>query len=252
MVKKSWTIVVFMILLLTSCSSDSAWDCIKTSGNIYQEEVVLDSFSRIEVFHRVQLFVRQGTQQKVVLETGENLRNGVEFLVSDNTLIIKNENSCNLFRDYGVTKVYVTSPNITELRNSSGLPIKSIGVLNYESLDLRSEDTSSSTVTHTNGDYDLELEVENFTIVANGNANYFLKGSATNANVGLYSGDARFEAAAFEVQHFQFFHRSSNKMIVNPRQSLTGEIRSTGDVISVHQPPIVEVETFYTGRLIFQ
>lgn len=252
MVKTSWTFIVFMILLLTSCSSDSAWDCVKTTGNIYQEEVALDSFSKIEVFHRVQLFVQHGSQQKVVLETGENLRNGIDFLVSDNKLIIKNENSCNLFRDYGVTKVYVTSPNITELRNSSGLPIKSIGVLNYESLDLRSEDTSSNTVTHTNGDYDLELEVENFTIVANGNANYFLKGSATNANVGLYSGDARFEAADFEVQFFQFFHRSSNKMIVNPRQSLTGEIRSTGDVISVHQPPIVEVETFYTGRLIFQ
>ncbi|HZH70407.1 MAG TPA: head GIN domain-containing protein [Flavobacteriaceae bacterium] len=252
MVRNSCTFFIFIAILLTSCSSDSAWDCVKTTGNIHQEEVALDSFSKIEVFHRVQLFVQQGDSQKVVLETGENLRNAITLDVSDNKLTIKNENSCNLFRDYGVTKVYVTSPNITELRNSSGLTVKSIGVLNYESLDLRSDDTSSSTVTHTNGDYDLELQVENFTIVANGNANYFLKGSATNANVGLYSGDARFEAADFEVQHFQFFHRSSNKMLVNPRQSLTGEIRSTGDVISVYQPPVVAVETFYTGRLIFQ
>ena len=54
------------------------------------------------------------------------------------------------------------------------------------------------------------------------------------------------------MQDLSVLHRGTNKFIVNPQQSIRGEIRSTGDVISVNQPPIVEVEEFFTGRLIFQ
>ncbi|MFT4803434.1 MAG: hypothetical protein ACI9YE_000627, partial [Psychroserpens sp.] len=46
--------------------------------------------------------------------------------------------------------------------------------------------------------------------------------------------------------------RSSNDMIINAQQSLTGEIRSTGDVIVVNTPLVVDVEQFYTGALIFE
>ena len=48
------------------------------------------------------------------------------------------------------------------------------------------------------------------------------------------------------------FHRSANKMVVHPVERIQGRIRGTGDVISVNRPPIVNVEEFYTGRLIFQ
>ena len=41
-------------------------------------------------------------------------------------------------------------------------------------------------------------------------------------------------------------------MIVNPQQSLTGEIRSTGDVITVNTPSTINVDEYYTGRLIFE
>ena len=40
-------------------------------------------------------------------------------------------------------------------------------------------------------------------------------------------------------------------MIVNPQQSIIGEIRSLGDVISKNIPPVVEVTEYYTGTLIF-
>ena len=40
-------------------------------------------------------------------------------------------------------------------------------------------------------------------------------------------------------------------MIVNPQQSITGEIRSLGDVISKNIPPIIDVVEYFTGALIF-
>ena len=41
-------------------------------------------------------------------------------------------------------------------------------------------------------------------------------------------------------------------MIVNPLDKLSGQLVSTGDVISVNKPDIVEVEALFTGQLIFE
>lgn len=243
---------LILFFVITACDSDSAWDCFKAAGSIVQEEIVLENFEKLDVRHRVQLILKQGSEQKVILETGENLRGKISLKVENGELRIENGNSCNLVRDYGITKVYVTSPNITQIRNGSGLPVLSEGVLAFPSLALLSEDTAVEGDIHTVGDFNLQLDVQNFSIFANGKSNFFLSGTAETAFIGLYSGDGRVEAAGFEIQDLNIYHRSTNKMIVNPRQSIRGEIRSVGDVIAVFQPPVVEVEQFYTGRLIFQ
>ncbi len=241
-----------LLLVFTACDSDSAWDCVKSSGTIFQEEITLENFDKIDVRHRVQLIVKQGAEQKIFLETGENLRRKITLKVTDGELFIDNNNNCNLVRDYGITKVYVTSPNITQIRNGSGLSVLSDGTLAFPKLALVSEDTAIEGDIHTVGDFELLLNVENLTIVANGKSNFFLSGQSERATIGFYGGDGRFEGQNFIIQNLTIFHRSSNKMIVNPQQSIVGEIRSVGDVISLNEPPVVEVEEFYTGRLIFQ
>lgn len=242
-------LIVFFVL--AACDSDSAWDCVKAAGTIVQEEIPLENFEKLDVRHRVQLIVKQGEAQKVVLETGENLRGKISLKITNGELRIENTNNCNLVRDYGITKVFITSPNITQIRNGSGLSVLSDGVLSFQSLALLSEDTAVDGDIHTVGDFELQLDVENLNIVANGKSNFFLSGQAETATMGLYSGDGRIEAGEFVVQNLSIFHRSSNKMIVNPQQSIEGEIRSVGDVISLNEPPLVDVEEFYTGRLIF-
>ncbi|WP_339609981.1 head GIN domain-containing protein [uncultured Planktosalinus sp.] len=244
----------FLVLLFVfaACESDGSWDCIKASGTIIQEEIMLESFEKLDVRHRVQLIVNQGDEQKVVLETGEHLKEKISFQVENGTLQINNDNTCNLVRDYGITKVYVTSPNISQIRNGSGLAVLSEGVLAFPTLALLSEDTSVAGTIHTVGDFHLQLDVQSLTIVANNKSNFFLSGAAETATFGFYSGDGRLEATNLTIQNLNIFQRSSNKMFVHPRQSLRGEIRGVGDVISVHQPPVVEVEEFFTGRLIFE
>jgi hypothetical protein len=178
--------------------------------------------------------------------------NDIELNVKDGRLEIHNNNGCNLVRDYGLTKVYVTSPNITEIRSSTGLPVESIGVLQYPSLSLASEDQQNEDQYHIDGDFILDLEVENLSIVANGLSNFRLSGTANKASFGLYAGDCRIFAGSLIVQDLQIFHRSTGNMIVNPQQSIKGKIVSLGDVISKNRPPIVEVEELYRGKLIFE
>ncbi len=59
------------------------------------------------------------------------------------------------------------------------------------------------------------------------------------------------EAVDFLIQELIVFHRSTNKIIINPQVSIIGEIRSLGDIISENNPPVVNVVEYYTGRLIF-
>ena len=241
---------LIIIIGITSCNSESALDCFKAAGTIVESEINVAPFSKISVNKKIQLFIKEGADYKVVIETGENIINEIDVLTTDGILYLINNIGCNFVRDYGITKVYVTAPNIEEIRNNSSLTVSSIGVLRYANLTLLSEDYETEEF-YTNGDFILDLEVENLNITANGFSNFFLTGSAIKANIALYSGNSRVEAADLFIQDLIVFHRSTNKIIVNPQMSIIGEIRSLGDVISKNEPPLIDVTEYYTGRLIF-
>ena len=241
-----------VILILASCSPENSWDCTKSAGKMKQQDFLVDPFQRILIWDRVKLFIQQGPEQKVIVETGENLMDNIEVSVTDGKLEIRDNTTCNYVRDYGITKVYVTSPNIIEIRSSSGYLTESIGTLHYPQLTLLSDDYDSGAGYHTDGDFKLDLDVDNLNVVANGLSKFYLSGNATKATFGLYAGDCRIYSEDLNVHELQVYHRSSGPMVVNPQQSIKGKIVSVGDIISKNRPPIVEVEELYRGRLIFE
>ncbi|MFY0713826.1 DUF2807 domain-containing protein [Seonamhaeicola sp. NFXS20] len=239
------------LLLVFSCNSEQATDCFQKTGNIIQQEVLVDTFNKILVNRDVELIITEGATQKVVVETGNNLMNDVTVKVVDSQLILTDNNTCNYFRDYGITKVYVTSPNITEIRSSTQYTISSNGVLTYPSLTILSEDYGAPD-TITNGEFNLNINNNSFNVVFNNLSNCYVRGNTTNLNVTFAASNSRFEGENLLAENVTISHRSSNDMIVNPQQSIQGVIRSTGDVISKNQPPVILVEELYTGKLIFE
>ncbi|MCP9198508.1 DUF2807 domain-containing protein [Gramella sp. GC03-9] len=245
-------LAIIFLSLLFGCSTEDAPDCIQTAGTIVQQEVKLESFNEIFVFERVKLFIEEGPEQKVVIETGENLLNEVSAQVENGRLILENDNACNLFRDYEITKVYVTSPNINWIQTSTSSTIESIGTLTYPDLWLRSLNQEKDPDIHTDGDFKLDLDVQNLRITTDHISNYFLTGKVENFDAFFAAGDGRLEARDLIVQHYDVFHRGTNKLIINPQQSLRGNIYSYGDIISVNRPPVVEVTEHFKGELIFE
>jgi hypothetical protein len=247
-------IIIYLVglLLFLGCNPENTLDCFQSSGEIVSKNFTVKKFNKIQVWERVQLFIEQGDIQKIRVETGENLLNEIKLTVKDSVLTISDRNSCNFIRDYDVTKVYVTSPNIKQIRNSSGLTVESIGVLRYSFLDLVSEDRLNIDEYHIDGDFRLSLDCDWVNINANGISRFYLTGKTWGGFFGLYGGDVRVEAENLEIQQLSFYHRSTNQLIVNPQQAIRGEIRSLGDVISMNRPPIVEVEELFRGRLIFE
>lgn len=235
---------------MLACNSEHANDCFQTSGAIIQQEIMLPSFTKILVNRDIELIIKEGIEQKVVIETGTNLLSDVTAVIDEDKLVLTDNNTCNYFRDYNITKVYVTSPNITEIRSSTQYDVRSDGVLTYPTLTIFSEDYSAPD-SFTIGNFHLQLDNNTFNIVFNNLSNCYVSGATNNLNITFASGTSRFEGRNLLAQHVSLWNRSSNDMIINPQQSVSGTISGTGNVISVNQPPIVNVEQLYKGRLIF-
>lgn len=244
-------IYILITLVIFSCNSEDANDCFQKAGEIVQEEVMLSSFDKILVNKDVALVLKQGVAFQVIIETGENLWSDVEAKVVDNELQLTNNNSCNYVRDYALTTVYVTAPNIKEIRSSTQYEISSDGVLNYNSLKLFSEDFNASE-SLTVGDFKLEVDTQNLRVVGNNISSFYISGTTQDLYVGFFSGTGRFQGEDLMAQDVEIYHRGTNDILVHPQASITGEIRSTGDVIAYNQPATVAVEEFYDGRLIFR
>jgi len=241
-----------VVFLLLSCNSENGWDCVQAAGDSISKEYVVSDFSKIRIEDDVTLYLKQGDSTKIILETGENLLSDISVSVEENTLVVKDINDCNLVRDYGITKVFVTAPNITEIRNSSAYDVIGEDILHFPKLTLISNSSAGPENIRKSGDFYLNLNVEEFQVAANGQSVFYISGRAGKANINFADEFPRFEGKDFLIDELTVFQRSANKMIVNPQQSIVGKILATGDIISHTRPSLVDVKEFFTGRLLFQ
>lgn len=243
-------IYILAILFLASCNSENTPDCFQSTGDIIQKEFTVEPFSKITAFKNIELIITDSETHQVIVETGENLMNEISVSIEQGRLLLKDENDCNFTRDYGVTKVYVKAPNLTEIRNGSQFTVRSNGVLNYDDLNLLSEDYFGDF--YNNGIFNVEVNAISLSVVINNTTTTYISGLVENLRVSHASGDGRFEGRNLITQHVSIYHRGTNDIIVNPQQSLTANLVSTGDVISVNTPPVIEVQEQFNGRVIFE
>lgn len=243
-------VYLIYIIVLISCNKENTNDCLQTAGTIIQQEIDVPIFDKIVVHEKIELIITEGPVQKVILETGENLVSDIKIEVINNEIILVNNNSCNFFRDYGLTKVYITSPNITIIRNASEQNVSSNGILTYPSLYLMSVGDKKKFLAV--GDWHLTIENTSVKIWSNGIANFYINGTSNNLNISFSNGDTRFEGGNFKVKNINIRQVSSNDMLIFPTESLKGSIHSVGDVISYHKPTIIDVDVQSVGELIFK
>lgn len=244
--------IIYICCLVTifSCNSEDAGDCIQTAGTIIKQEIEVAPFTRILVNKKIALVISEGPTQKVIVETGKNLMPDIEVQVIDNQMILTNHNSCNYFRDYGITKVYITAPDISEIRNASELNVTSEGLLTFPNLFLESTGIGNTFLAV--GDFDLNIDNSKVTVLSNGISNFYLSGKTKELTIYFASGDTRLEGKNLISEDVTILQVSSNDILIHPTNSLKGSIHSVGNVISFNKPSIVEVDVQSKGKLIFK
>ena len=153
-------------MFLYNCNSDNIFDCIQGEGNRIRQEIEIESFDQILVNRDIELILKQEQFHNVIVETGQNLLSGINVEVVENQLQLTDNNTCNFTRDYGLTKIYVSAPNINQIIQSSQYDVSSDGILDFPNLKIISEDFSL-TNNFTVGDYRLELNCSNLEITSN-------------------------------------------------------------------------------------
>ena len=154
---KKFLYIFGLFLMIVSCNSENAPDCFQTVGDRVVEEFVVDSFSKIRIENDVALQLKQGATQQVIIKTGKNLLPDISVAIERETLVVKNNNKCNLVRDYDNVQVIVTTPNITEIRNASSRDVKGVGNLQFSSLALISNSTGGVVNARKSGDFYLKF-----------------------------------------------------------------------------------------------
>lgn len=239
-------------LSFTSCDITDAPECMTSPGKIIQKEVVVAPFSQVAVFGKIKVFIEQSETQQVVVEAGENVMNAVSAEVEDGKLILKDLNDCTFFQTTYEHVIRLKVPNLTYIENSGNRMIEGVGVLHFPSVILKSNNLAKNSEVYTNGDFRFEFNSKKIQVSGDDFSNFYLSGETGYLLAQLWAGDGRLDARELVADSIQIFHRGTNKMILNPQQALRGEIRSTGDVISVNRPEVVEVRSYYTGKLIFE
>ena len=245
-------IIVFVVLMLIFNSCEKPSECIESLGKIVTKEIPVDVFTKIKVYRGIEVVITQGTAYKVQIQAGANFINNIEVIQNGNQLIFKDETSCNWIRDYGQTKILITTPTLEEIYSKTERNISSNGVLTFDNLSILSLDKEADGEKGA-GTGDFHLEVNNNTLnIANNNVSrFYISGQTNMANFYFYFGDGRIEAQNLVAQNINVYHRGSNDMIVNPIQSIRGVMNSTGDIILKNVPPVVDVQQLFNGHLVY-
>ncbi|HEX9979523.1 MAG TPA: head GIN domain-containing protein [Flavobacterium sp.] len=240
---------IFLLCILSLfCGCGLSEDCIKSSGTVKTREVETLPFTKIFVYPGVNLVLSQGSEQSVTIQAGENFIADVEVASDGETLSLRDNSGCNWVRGYGETTVFVTAPDVIEIYSNTDRKISSSGVLTYPILRLFAMDIFDGIGT---GDFHLEVDNQQLVIASNNISAFFIKGRTNEMLLNFYDDMGRFEGADFVSDSIKVFQRSSNDMIVHPVYKISGDIYSTGDIISKTHPADVQVIEHYTGRLIY-
>lgn len=237
-------IVLFSLFLVLGCDENQL---LESSGEIVSKEILVGFFDKINISEGIELHITDETETKVEIKAGENIIDKVTLSVIDNQLFIDAKSATKIFQSYEPVKIYISVDDLDTIYTSSQYNVYSENVLNFSDLHLQSglhEDTAS-------GEFHLHVNCNSLFVEDNRASFFNISGNVNDLTVAFYNGDERFEGENLIAQYVYVFQRSSNDIIVNPQQKISGIINSTGNVILKNNPPIVDVQVLYQGQLIF-
>ncbi|MFD2908591.1 head GIN domain-containing protein [Flavobacterium ardleyense] len=253
---KNYIYIFIISLLFTVTSCGISEDCFKGNGKQITQSFPLENFTKIKVYDGVGLVVKEGANYEVKITTSDNIIDNLDVKLDGDMLVVKDNSTCNIARDYGLTTVYVTVPDGTnfpliqelELHSKTDQQIKSEGILHSTIVRLFSIDLSDGAGT---GDFHINVENSQLVVESNNVSNFYISGNCDELLINFYFGNGRCYGADLNAENVKVYHRGSNDMFVYPIQKIEGTISATGNVVLKNVPPIVNVEEVFRGRLIY-
>ena len=237
---QSFVFVAFLGLSIISCDNENSADCFKKTGDIVTREFPLESFHSIVVIDEMDVYLENGSNQRVEVIAGKNLIPEIHLEVKDSILTITNNNRCNWTRTPGNPGIYIQNDHLRRIEIYDYVNFNAVDSLHLNKLQIFSDGT---------GNFDMMLDVDSLQIESIYISNFKLAGKTRFLEI-LVKDDSQLNARGLISDFSVVHHRGSNLIEVFPVEELSGEISSTGNLCYYHVPEFLDVKISHTGKLI--
>jgi hypothetical protein len=100
--------IIILFLLIIVFHACEKKNCLSSAGKTVSEERDLQVFKYVEIYDNFKIYLQNDTAHKVRIATGEKLIPYIETYVQNDTLIIKDNNTCNFLKNYPEKEIYIS------------------------------------------------------------------------------------------------------------------------------------------------
>jgi hypothetical protein len=222
-----------MMLLSLTCSSVKAQS--NENGEVTTQERQLAAFDAIKVGCAINLYISQGEQQSVKVETNENLQNRIVTKVVNGTLNL----SCDNVNNATKMNIYVTAAKLSKVDASGAAKVSSETPLKSDVFGLYTSGAAKATLTIETGIFNSETSgAANSTITLNaktanteisGAGNMVLKGTAEQHNTKV-SGAGNLKALEFITDNTNAEVSGAGNAKLMSRKQLKADLSGAGNI----------------------
>ena len=230
--------------MIVSCNKGPGNDCFSTTGNIIEQERIIENFNNILLKDNVSLILSKSETYSLTVEAGSNIVDGIITEVDENGVLeIRNDNSCNWIRSYdSPINVHLNYIDIDTLEYRSIGDVSTIDTIFTDSLWLRVYEGA--------GKIELNMNVKSmYCSLHYGTADIILSGKCGLSYV--YSASfGLIDLIELETDIVYINNRSSNDVYLNVTTELGATIENIGNIYYLGNPSTVSFDKIGAGELI--
>ncbi len=240
--KRIYVISLLVFFVSASCDRDSGSNCARKLGDETTEIRYPGTFSRIYTADKVNINYRYADSCFVEVTYGKNIIDQIETSVSQSTLTIANNSTCNFVRNLSIVpEVTVFAPTLENIENQSSGDITMLDTLKsnffqYEQF-------------KANGEIKLILLTDTAQIyVHTGYSGVTVSGKTFKA--ALYNrSSGKLDAHEFSAENTFVNNSSIQDIRCVAHNYLYGEIHLSGNIYYLGHPVLVETNIYGTGTV---
>ena len=228
-------ILILSVIISTSCIYTGS--SLKGNGNVVEENRKVGDFEEIIVSRGMNVYISQGDITKVMVKADENLLDAIETRMEGDVLeVTSNAN----IRTATVKKVFITTPDISSIRTSSGSNVFSETIITSKNLDLSASSGSN-----------LKLEIKTGKVDASvsSGSNINIEG-ITDYFYGKASSGSNLKAENLSSKRSEMKASSGANIWINVKEELQAEASSGGNIFYYGNPESTDIEKSSGGNVI--
>ncbi len=211
-------LILFVSASFITATNAQKWKTIHGEGDVVKQELKLESFDGVSLGFHGDIFITQGSTQKVEVEAQQNIIDNIKLEVKSGVWRVNYENNV---RNAKPVKVYITMPKLTRASVSGSGNLVSTG--KFTGVNHLETSVSGS------GNVELDVDAQSVDGGISGSGEIELSGSANSMDMSI-SGSGSIHAKNFEVGEIHLSISGSGDANVFVKESLNASISGSGDI----------------------